>query len=586
MEKKINLTYIVLSLLVYAAHYLLTLSFAYNNLVDGTDTYFYFMLSKDFANGRFSFPFMCLPGYPLFLSVFAKAFHNFAFFIFIQHLLFWSAGVLLFKSVSILRSPKAGILAGIIYLFYTPFLAYASALVPEGLGVFLFSLALYSWSRLWSERITEPLPRLEAAILGVVSGFLCVARPVFLPWVFAVGAYFAIKAKVKPRIGFVLIYFIGLLSVLFVVAYPNYKKTGRLMLSAHTGVNFYIGNNEKATGLFTGLNIFRGSQEGLLRDSVLIARQRLHRPVSEAEADEYWYGQALLFIANHPIKFLKLLLFKLWFLLSSKEFYEAQGLLFWPSIPFGFIIPFAFLGLWTSRKEDAIGVLRLAFVLVMLVNLLGFINVRYKLMFAFPAIGLFAIGVSDLWLAFAKNKRSAYIMGLFSIPIFILSLFIVPPARLSQQCAGQYNKAISWLDANEPEMARDLLLKMLQKDSGNWAYWHALGQSYYMLKDYEKAIAAYNKALALNPVFLDAAYNLAICYNKSGRYGISLKTIGKILEFDPDNVDALFIMVEDLVKLNKCDEARDLAGRLLNLLKGQGPKNQVKEVLNGCSADG
>ena len=87
----------------------------------------------------------------------------------------------------------------------------------------------------------------------------------------------------------------------------NYFVAGEpVLLSAHSGINFWIGNNPQANGYPKIPGGMRADQEGLLRDSITFAEKQVGHPMRRYEVSAYWSGKAHQYIAENPGAFLRL----------------------------------------------------------------------------------------------------------------------------------------------------------------------------------------------------------------------------------------------------------------------------------------
>ena len=74
-----------------------------------------------------------------------------------------------------------------------------------------------------------------------------------------------------------------------------------------------------------------------------------------------------------------------------------------------------------------------------------------------------------------------------------------------------------------------------------------MGNGYFYLQDFEKAIESYNTALKLDPQFKDAKTNLALVYREGGKtvgqqqnnLPKSIEYLSKAIELDPTDVVAM-----------------------------------------------
>ena len=69
--------------------------------------------------------------------------------------------------------------------------------------------------------------------------------------------------------------------------------------------------------------------------------------------------------------------------------------------------------------------------------------------------------------------------------------------------------------------------------------WYELGNSWLDKGDWKRAGQAYSRALALDPYFSGASYNLARALTESGDYDRALKALDELAKSDPGNVKIL-----------------------------------------------
>ncbi len=73
-----------------------------------------------------------------------------------------------------------------------------------------------------------------------------------------------------------------------------------VFLSAHSGVNFWIGNNPVATGYPKFPPGLHAGQEAMLKDSIASAEKAAGRPLKRSEVSSYWSEKAHDWIRQHP----------------------------------------------------------------------------------------------------------------------------------------------------------------------------------------------------------------------------------------------------------------------------------------------
>lgn len=66
--------------------------------------------------------------------------------------------------------------------------------------------------------------------------------------------------------------------------------------------------------------------------------------------------------------------------------------------------------------------------------------------------------------------------------------------------------------------------------------YYNLGNTFFDLEDYDRAVAQYTRALTIDPNFSRAEYNLVISYLELNRYGDARELLEQLLERDPENL--------------------------------------------------
>ena len=139
-----------------------------------------------------------------------------------------------------------------------------------------------------------------------------------------------------------------------------------------------------------------------------------------------------------------------------------------------------------------------------------------------------------------RNKKwsTIFIAGTLPIGAIVLYLFVGSPLALYLPEANQGQPQLTQQDI---EGMVERLAQRLEKDPNNAEGWQMLGRSYAALQRMPEALAAYKKALALNPnnapLLVDYADLLAF-ENKSIK-GEPIRLVQKALQIDPNNLKGL-----------------------------------------------
>jgi len=105
------------------------------------------------------------------------------------------------------------------------------------------------------------------------------------------------------------------------------------------------------------------------------------------------------------------------------------------------------------------------------------------------------------------------------------------------------------------QRARPLLLKATQLQSHRIEGWLTLGNTHYMLGEYKQAIAAYGKAVKLQPGNPLTHNNVGVALADAGQLPESLTHFDRALALDPDYRDALTGRADVLRRLGRTEEA-------------------------------
>jgi tetratricopeptide (TPR) repeat protein len=118
-------------------------------------------------------------------------------------------------------------------------------------------------------------------------------------------------------------FLLGVSLVLGPVALRNYIVGDTFALTtSQLGPNFFIGNNPDATGFYESLVPGRHTPDFESPDATRLAEQALGRSLTRGEVSDYWLGRGLDFIAEQPVAWLRLTVWKL--LLSWNDFEIAD----------------------------------------------------------------------------------------------------------------------------------------------------------------------------------------------------------------------------------------------------------------------
>ncbi|HOK39492.1 MAG TPA: glycosyltransferase family 39 protein [bacterium] len=133
--------------------------------------------------------------------------------------------------------------------------------------------------------------------IGLLSSIIILLRPNFI-LIVAIFIFFIYYFHNKNKW---LIYSLIYLFFLFLLILPftihNYKNTKEfILISANAGINFFIGNNIEADGVYSRPNI-------LIKYSEELEKLKITSPTAQSN---YWFKKTFEYIKKNPFHFLKL----------------------------------------------------------------------------------------------------------------------------------------------------------------------------------------------------------------------------------------------------------------------------------------
>lgn len=359
------------------------------------------------------------------------------------------------------------------------------------------------------------------------------------------------------------VFWIGALGVIAPVTAKNFIDGDEFVLiTAHGGINFFIGNNPDATGWYHTPPGFKGTQEGLVSSGRAMAEADLGRTLRHGEVSSYWFSRAWGFIGANMGDAARLFAKKLYLFWNSYEkplegnYYYMKSvspLLRIVPIGFGLVAPLALLGLalLLPRWKEESGLLTLFVLVCMGTLVVFFVTSRYRLV----ALPFMLIAASHaLWwcidrMRSGRWKPVAVALG-FAAVCAILSnsaLFETEGHAASDLAYAHYSEGTLLLRRGENGAAVDCFERAVRLDRnipyiyGNWGI--ALGN----LGRHEEAIKVLEIFCRRWPGDGRALYNLARSYHalagvervrREERLANAARALTACLRIDPSHEDA------------------------------------------------
>ena len=328
----------------------------------GMDEYNYDRLAAATAAGRSFFPgaIYSLPGYPALLTLIYRAGGRSPDLVRVIQVLLGALGCgFTFLVGRRLFGSGGGLLAGLILALYGPAVFFQGRLLPAAAAL-SFSLAALAW---W----IYP-PKTDSYLSWAAGGIILGLAVLFAPGNLFFALFlllFYLPRRLDPAPGLFwreTLTVLGILAVLIPFGVRNSRRAGGVVpLTAHSGINFYIGNNPEANGGYRTPLFLTPSATGIVVDSRREAERRTGRELTPAGVSRFWLLEGLRYLAAEPGRGLWTWLKKLGLTFSPREYLDIGGeagggairILGIPLIPFWVLLPPALLGLFLLPRDNS-----------------------------------------------------------------------------------------------------------------------------------------------------------------------------------------------------------------------------------------
>ncbi len=414
-----------------------------------------------------------------------------------------------------------GIAAAAGWAFFVPAQAYSVILMPTAWLIFIFWLLI--WRLVKSERAPTPLASLGYGALigftamGIATIFFLVPL-LLLAIVLRDSAGQENGAKAWRKFAAIFMVFLGIAAGTAPCWLHNrFAARDPVFLSAHSGINFWIGNNPVANGYPRIPPGLRAGQAAMLQDSITVAEQEAGRPLKRSEVSTYWSEKAKSHIEDNFDEWLGLMALKFRNFWNAFQYDDLsiitnlreQGVIL-PGPSFGWVaalaLPGMLLAFWKLPRSRWIAA---AVALHMTSLLMVFVTERYRLA-AVPGLLLFAaFGLWKLWemSAHAQSWKTLALGITIMASAWTISTPQLDPALWA---LNAYNSGWQALESNDLPLAQKKLELAYAYVPGNAEINLALGNLWFESKDEAKAGAFYQATLALAPEHKAALTNLGV----------------------------------------------------------------------------
>lgn len=445
------------------------------------------------------------------------------------------------------RGQVIGLLAAAGWGIFQPAEAYSVILMPTAWLVFIF------WFLVWQVVKRAVAPKFGVLLLGgVLVGFTAmgIATVLFLVPLLIAAVFLRWPGSTPRRAAGAGL----LLAGVFLGASPawihNYVVArDPVFLSAHSGVNFWIGNNPLANGYPKFPPGLHAGQEAMLQDSITTAEKAAGRPLKRSEVSKFWSAKASAWIHDNPGAWLRLVGIKIrnfWNAFQYDDISIVTALrdqrIIFPGLSFGLVAALGLPGLLIASWKYPTARWIAAAVLLHMGSLLTvFVTERYRLA-AVPGLLLFAgFGVWELWRNLASGKLRE--VALFLVLLFGATGFVSLPQRDPALWAlDTYNSGLQALEIGNLPLARQKLDRAYAYSPLNAEINFAEGNLHLALQEPAPAKNFYLAALRLDPQHVGACNNLGIIALDEKRWEIAIFFFHRALQFAPNDAKLNYLL--------------------------------------------
>jgi 4-amino-4-deoxy-L-arabinose transferase-like glycosyltransferase len=443
-----------------------------------------------------------------------------------QHAVGIGTIVLLYRSAELVSNRRAAFAAALIAACYGPLMLFANLLLVETLKVFFLVLAFYC---LLIAHERNDLRWWIGAGLSIGGAVLCRASDLLLlivviGWIVAFSA-----APMHSRIRSAAVVALSAIILILPVTVRNYAVGKEFIpITSNGGLNFYLGNNPKAAGVYYNVD---GLDLANDPDGRVFLESTTGRSFTPGEASAYWMNESKNYIAGDPGGFIMLLGKKFLLFFHSKEIgqlgynyhFISNGYvpLLGYLLTFSALFPLSIIGIASKRREWK----------------------NYLLLFGFLAVQILAV------VLFFVTDR----FRISSIPFFILFAGIGIDWLLEQwklRRRGTLLRAAA-LSAAAIMITGPINFRIDEEYSMEHEY---IGLNYFDMKFYENALAEFRQALRYKESF-HIRNNIGNVYAASGNIPAAMHEYKRGIELHPRQAISVFSMGTAYVRMQQFDSA-------------------------------
>ena len=491
--------------------------------------------------------------------------------------------------------------AALAWMGFAPAQAFSMILMPTIWLVLAYYLCV--WWAVKTQRSSWWQPWLALGIgVGVVA--MLVATILFAVPLLLVAIFLSVErgGPRRARLPKIAAALLALVGGIYLGAAPawlhNYFVAHEpVMLSAHSGINFWVGNNPTANGYPKMPPGIRSSQEGMLRDSITVAEKTMGRTLTRAEVSRFWSAKANAYIRENRPAWLRLMAVKFGNFWNAFQYDDVGAMkrlsddgVLPPGLRFGLIAALGLAGMlpamWLFPRARWVAA---AVVLHMCALLPVFVTERYRLAAVPGLMVLAAFGLWQLWANLVRGRwlgAGAYLAVAAGTATFVS----IPRTEPGLWSLDFYNAGIRSLASGDLALAERNFATAYAYVPDNTEVRFALGnlwleKSNRTLEPKARAIARarakdfYKRTLELNPRHPSTLSNLGVLALEEERWELAEKFFASSSEAEPDDAKTYYLLARARFESGKTDAAKTALGKALEMRPHQKEFLELRDKL-------
>jgi len=456
------------------------------------DSAYYHQQAVDIAGGNIigESVFFMSPLYPYFMGIVYAVFDSLPVIIVLSQCLLSGATLyLVFKIAEKVGGKTTGLAAVWAGAIFPVWIYFDGVIMTASLILFLNAFSIWMLLR-WADSRNPK----HIIFAGLLTGLSALARPGALFFGGIVFLWLLFRRKRKAAI----LLLVGLIVPILPVTIRNLAASGEFaFITSSAGMNFYVGNSEYATGLYSEPPFLHSSEpEYELNDYIAEAERQSHSRLNSTQTSRFWLREGMNYLLRNPAAGLKLYWNKFFYFWNNLEapnnisFYLVKRyspvLKFLP-FGFGILVSLGMLGFILIGKSESKNILWLYLAGILAMNLIFFTSSEFR----FPVIIVLLVGTGTFYDKFIRSMASKkYDYRL--IPLLVLFLFFThyqtaTGTILKNTRMDYFNLGSVCLKKGNFEEAVKYFRNSLTEDPSFEQAHMGLGTAYLELEDYKSA---------------------------------------------------------------------------------------------------